>query len=354
MSWSDIAQAAAATAQASASLAAPALDSRRAWKYTKKSMALQEKYNQAAFERENERQDYLMQNAYSINKQALKEAGYSAADPNGTGLQAPATNSMDTPSGTQFQAGSTQIPDILGSVNSIISLREQLRGQRLANEAQEIENKYKEEKLNAEIGKTSAERKSIEFQNAMNDDVRPQLVETIAQTLSNLKKSGDLTDKQVEEATKNLSILDEQLQQQKIVTKHYDEKVVNEIEAIRQHMIAEVNNSRAALKNASANEKNAITQRLAYDLQKRITDLGEKGINVNPNVWQTVINMLTSGDADELIKGIIDSYHKVNALLYPDEQPKSMTEIALKNGNYLQAAHMLFFDLMMSLYPQKK
>lgn len=317
--------------------------------FSRRLMKQQNQYAIDAFNRENARQDYLMANAQSIQRDSLKNAGYSAADPNGTGFAPPSTNTMDTPSQTQFSV--SDFGDPFAQVANIRSMREDIRAKELANEHLGLENKYLERKLEAEIGNTEAERNAKEFQNAINTEVRPILIETFTQTLSNLKNSGDLTQKQIDEATKNISILDEQLKQQAIVTKHYDEKVVTEIEAIRKHMIAELNNSKAALRNASANEKNAITQRLAYDLQKRITDLGEKGINVNPSIWQSVINMLTSGKADELIKGIIDSYHKVNAMLYPEEQPKSFTEIALKNGNYFQAANMLFLDLMMALFP---
>lgn len=50
-----------------------------------------------AFQLENERQDYLMQNSQSIAKAALAQAGYSTADPNGTGVTAAPTGSMDSP-----------------------------------------------------------------------------------------------------------------------------------------------------------------------------------------------------------------------------------------------------------------
>lgn len=66
--------------------------------YQKKLMNEQWKYQQMAFDLENDRQDYLLANSNLIAKQALKKAGYSTADPNGTGVTAPATSTLDAPS----------------------------------------------------------------------------------------------------------------------------------------------------------------------------------------------------------------------------------------------------------------
>lgn len=63
-----------------------------------KLMEKQWQYQKKAFQMENERQDWLMQNSQSIAKAALAQAGYSTADPNGTGVTAAATGSMESPS----------------------------------------------------------------------------------------------------------------------------------------------------------------------------------------------------------------------------------------------------------------
>lgn len=72
------------------------------FRYQKKLMEKQNQYDIAAFERENARQDYLMENSQQIAKNALRQAGYSTADPNGTGVTAAPTNNMDVPQQASF------------------------------------------------------------------------------------------------------------------------------------------------------------------------------------------------------------------------------------------------------------
>ena len=74
-----------------------AITMRRQYKNQKKLMALQNQYDIEAFNRENERQNWLMLNEDSLKRQSLENAGYSTADPNGTGVTTPAVGNMDTP-----------------------------------------------------------------------------------------------------------------------------------------------------------------------------------------------------------------------------------------------------------------
>lgn len=67
------------------------------YKYNKKLMALQNQYSIDAFNRENARQDQLLYNSAAMQRHGLASAGYSTADPSGTGFQQPAVGSMDTP-----------------------------------------------------------------------------------------------------------------------------------------------------------------------------------------------------------------------------------------------------------------
>lgn len=64
----------------------------------KQLMALQNKYAIDAFNRENERQDYLLANQGEITRNSMANAGYSAADPSGVGMMTPDTSSMQSPS----------------------------------------------------------------------------------------------------------------------------------------------------------------------------------------------------------------------------------------------------------------
>ena len=83
----------AAAKSAASSAVAPAVNGffgaitmRRQFKNQKKLMALQNQYDIEAFNRENARQDWLMRNEDSLKRQSLENAGYSTADPNGTGV----------------------------------------------------------------------------------------------------------------------------------------------------------------------------------------------------------------------------------------------------------------------------
>lgn len=84
------------------------MDAKRSWKYTKKAMDYQNAINRQNWERENARQDWLLLNQQRLQKQALENAGYSTADPNGTGVTTAAINSLDSPSGGQFHSDAAQ------------------------------------------------------------------------------------------------------------------------------------------------------------------------------------------------------------------------------------------------------
>lgn len=104
-----------AIAQAAANLAAPAVEGKTSWKYTKKAMELQNQYNIEAFERSNERQDYLMQNANIIAKDALRRAGYSTADPNGTGVTPAPLSSQNTNAASPIHVSAPNL-DVVGNM----------------------------------------------------------------------------------------------------------------------------------------------------------------------------------------------------------------------------------------------
>lgn len=88
----------ASSASALSNLAAPAIEGKTSYKYTKKLLAEQFKYSQKAFDMENQRQDYLINNSVKLQRDALRNAGYSTADPNGTGVTAASPSNVATPS----------------------------------------------------------------------------------------------------------------------------------------------------------------------------------------------------------------------------------------------------------------
>lgn len=162
-----ISGAATATAQSLAQGAINARSARRSYKFTKKLYGEQARYNQEAFERENARQDYLLSNMYDINRQALKNAGYSTADPNGTGMQAPSVSNMDVPTASQFDYGIPQF-DLTGAMANAAQLR------LMDKQAENVE---------ANTKKTEAETYGVEQQNlwihTLNEaDLQKKLAET--------------------------------------------------------------------------------------------------------------------------------------------------------------------------------
>lgn len=96
---------AATAASTGASAAAGAVKNKKSYKYTKKLYAQQNEYNKEAFERENERQNWLMANEARLRRMSLRQAGYSEADPEGTGVSTPAVSNMDVPTAGQFMSG---------------------------------------------------------------------------------------------------------------------------------------------------------------------------------------------------------------------------------------------------------
>lgn len=194
--WDTLASAAAATANAAVGLAAPAIQGKTSWKYTKKAMDLQNQYNLAAFERNNERQDYLLQNAELIKKNALARAGYSTADPNGTGVSAPNVSEMQPPSGGQFNVAAPNLD--IASAFSQIAQAKNIQSQTRLND---IESQYRAALLEGQIGKLNADIKSTL-------DLLPERVEEIrasVQTQLSQKTLNEETANKVIQETQNLA-----------------------------------------------------------------------------------------------------------------------------------------------------
>lgn len=83
---SAISQAASTVGSAAAGYGGSYTSAKKSYKYGKKMFNLQ-----------NARQDYLMENENLIKRNALQKAGYSTADPNGTGVVTPQVGSVPTP-----------------------------------------------------------------------------------------------------------------------------------------------------------------------------------------------------------------------------------------------------------------
>lgn len=163
-----------------------AITMRRQYKNQKKLMAQQNQYDIEAFNRENARQDWLMLNEDSLKRQSLENAGYSTADPNGTGVTTPAVGNMDTP-------GTPTAPLLSGSpgtdfVNAFNAMRQ----------AELIDSVKR--KNEAEAKKAEEEGKGIAIQN---EYIRPRSEAEVKQILQDIelkKKQGKLTEVQADTA----------------------------------------------------------------------------------------------------------------------------------------------------------
>lgn len=150
-----------------------AITMRRQYKNQKKLMALQNRYDIEAFNRENARQDWLMLNEDSLKRQSLQNAGYSTADPNGTGVTTPAVGDQNVP-------GTPTVPLLSGSpgtdfVNAFTAMRQselidsvKRKNEAEANKAeqeaegQQLTNKYIMPRSEAELDKICAEIDKME------------------------------------------------------------------------------------------------------------------------------------------------------------------------------------------------
>lgn len=159
-----------------------ARSARRSYKFSKKLMQAQAAYNADAFERENARQDYLLDNAYVINRQALKNAGYSAADPDGQGPQNMTNNNMDVPSGQQFQVPDNKFDLLAGAqLTKTLAEAENIKADtdktKTDNQVAQEQLKALEETLPERIAKIKSEYYQVTKQNRQLDALIDQLDE---------------------------------------------------------------------------------------------------------------------------------------------------------------------------------
>ena len=163
-----------------------AITMRRQYKNQKKLMALQNQYDIEAFNRENARQDWLMRNEDSLKRQSLENAGYSTADPNGTGVSTPSVASMDVP-------GTPTAPLLSGSpgtdfINAFTAMRQS-----------ELIDSVKR-KNEAEANKAEVEGEGVKI---TNEYIRPRSEAEIKQVLEDIqlkKKQGKLNAGQADTA----------------------------------------------------------------------------------------------------------------------------------------------------------
>lgn len=282
--WSDIANASAATAQAAASMAAPAIKNRSSWKYTKKAMQLQNEYNTLAYERSRDdsyrRQDYLMENANLITKKSLAAAGYSTADPNGTGVTpAPAYSQQQSPvSNSQFQ--SADFP--LDFISPFLALSQ---AKKTSSEARlnEIEEKYRALLLEGQVGKLNIEIKQAA-------DLLPERIEEIRANVQNLISKKDLNEKE-------------------------GEKVMQEVENLKGVLTGiQIDNKwKDDLSRAEFNKRNVEIQNLIKDgrIKEAEAKIADMGIVLGKGTLGTIFSAVMNGKAGQIGESLTEAFSTI-------------------------------------------
>lgn len=165
------------------------------YKYQKRLMRLQNAYDVQQWNRENERQNFLLNNQVQFTKNSLRNAGYSVANPEGMTTQAttaPSGSTPDIPGNITSGWGNGSHPD-LGALSSIQLQQSQAHMAEAEARLKEAEARqkekyadlyeiYGEQEWNAAIGKLNAEqRRAIEEALKVDQDRLNSIVLTDAQ-----------------------------------------------------------------------------------------------------------------------------------------------------------------------------
>lgn len=241
------------------------LAAKQSFEYSKRLMALQNSYQRQAFERENERQDYLLANQYAINRNSLKAAGYSAANPDGVSLSPPSVNNQDSPTHSQFGVESTKLDLMSGAMLS---------------------------KLNAETKKIEADTDKTKTDNEVAQEQLKALKETLPERIGQIKSEYYKVTKENRHIDAMVDNLEESTRQMSI-TNDFNEKTFND----RANSIAQELRKLSA--DASVSEAMAVIK----SVEKQ---LAEAGVLVGNNWVNTLISLAALGKGKEATGAVAD------------------------------------------------
>lgn len=248
-------------------------------KQQEKLMAKQFDYDRQAFEMENARQDWLLKNSALLQKQGLERAGYSTADPEGTGFQLAGNNTVETPAAPSAAMPFTNNVDVAGSMSALASAK-------LANSQatlNEIESRYRAQKLEGEIG-----RLNLEIDQKR--EAWPTLLETMKQDLENKVSSGYLTERQAEKTVQETENLREALQGVKLSNK-YDERTLE-----------------SRVDKVSAEVAGLLKDNRIKEAEAKLADVG---ILLGADGITMLLSALYSGNADEILDGLVNGFSQL-------------------------------------------
>ena len=166
------------------------------YKYNKKLMAQQNAYNIAAFNREmagqKELSEYMAKNANLWQKMSLQNAGYSTADPNGSGVSAQSVSApnQDVPSMPNFTGFNGVAEGVLGGLDTALK-------------AAQIKN------INADTNKKTTENEQMKLELQNYRDTYDERVGRVRSEYYNLTKENKRLDAEIDrigEVTRGLEI----------------------------------------------------------------------------------------------------------------------------------------------------
>lgn len=251
---------------------------RQQFKYQKKSMALQQAYNEKNFQAENDRQDWLLQNQQSLTKQGLKNAGYSVADPNGTGVSGAAVNQLADPHPT---GPDVRVPnvDLLGSYQSLKNA-ELIANQNRLLEAQAKEHETKVDQI----------KQDIKYSQETLPEVVNQLKADVQLKLSNK----DLNEHQANQIDKNIEHLNSVITGLNIDNKYKEDLNLNQVKKLSQEVVSLMKDNR--IKEAEAK-------------------LADRGIVLGADGLSTLIGVAAAGKAGEIVPELAVALSQIIAAL---------------------------------------
>lgn len=252
---------------------------RRQYKNQKKLMKMAHEYELENLAKQDEYQRGLVTDAARMTKTGLENAGYSTADPNGTGVQ-PASISGPSTSATG-SAGSFPIDS--GSVASGISAL--MSGQLSASQARlnDIEAKYRAKKLEGEIGKLNVEIDTAK-------EKLPFIADTAKANIANLASSAHLNEKQLENISASIDKLKAETENIKIDNRYKPDLSTAQIDKLN-----------AEVRKLSAEGK----------IKEVEAKLADYGILVGADWLTTVAAMASQGHSKELVSALSDMVSEI-------------------------------------------
>lgn len=256
---------------------------RRQYKNQKKLMKMAHEYELENLAKQDEYQRGLVEDAASMTKTGLMNAGYSTADPNGTGVQ-PASVSGPSTSATG-SAGSFPIDS--GSVASGISAL--MTGQLSASQARlnDIEAKYRAKKLEGEIGKLNVEIDTAK-------EKLPFIADTAKANIANLASSAHLNEKQLENISASIDKLKAETEGISIDNRFKPDLNANEVAKL------------------DAEVKKLVSEGKIKAVEAKLADYG---ILIGADWLGTIASMAAQGHSAELVDALSDMLSQIAGAL---------------------------------------